>query len=147
MLPPSIDLTPLRKAIEALAGALHYWQAEPDNSGRKPHLRAGVIQSFEFSYELSVRLLRRVLMERALAAPLVADLSFNDLLRTAADAGLLPDPLAWRRWRDWRNRTSHSYDETQAQAIAEAAQAFLGDARQLLTRLQNAVDANDPRGA
>lgn len=49
MLPPSIDLTPLRKAIEALAGALHYWQAEPDDSGRKPHLRAGVIQSFENS--------------------------------------------------------------------------------------------------
>lgn len=84
-------------------------------------------------------------MERALAAPLVADLSFNDLLRTAADAGLLPDPLAWRRWRDWRNRTSPSYDEAQAQAIAEAAQAFLGDARQLLTRLQEAVYADGPK--
>jgi nucleotidyltransferase substrate binding protein (TIGR01987 family) len=139
-MPPSpIDLTPLRRALDALAGALHYWQAEPDGSGRKPHLRAGVIQSFEFSDELSMRLLRRVLIERALAAPLVADLSFNDLLRTAADAGLIDDPLAWRRWRDWRNRTSHGDDEAQAQAIAEAARDFLADAQTLLQRLGDAL--------
>ncbi len=37
-------------------------------------------------------------LRRALAAPLVADLSFNDLLRTAADAGLIDDtPHASRR--------------------------------------------------
>jgi nucleotidyltransferase substrate binding protein (TIGR01987 family) len=139
MAPSPIDLTPLRRAIDALADALHYWQIEPDGSGRKPHLRAGVIQSFEFTYELSVRLLRRVLMERALAASLVADLSFNDLLRTAADAGLIDDPIAWRRWRDWRNRTSHGYDEAQAQAIAEAARDFLADAQTLWQRLERAL--------
>jgi len=134
-----IDLTPLRRALDALAGALHYWQAEPDGSGRKPHLRAGVIQSFECSDELSMRLLRRVLIERALAAPLVADLSFNDLLRTAADAGLIDAPLASRRWRDWRNRTSHGDNEAQAQAIAEAARDFLADAQTLLQRLGDAL--------
>jgi len=87
-----------------------------------------------------VRLLRRVLMERALAAQSVADLSFNDLLRAGADAGLLPDPLSWRRWRDWRNRTSHGYNETEAQAIAEAAQVFLVDAQALLKHLKRAVN-------
>ena len=40
-----------------------------------------------------------MLMERAAVAPMVADLSFNDLLRAGADAGLLPDALGWRRWR------------------------------------------------
>jgi nucleotidyltransferase substrate binding protein (TIGR01987 family) len=140
MTPAPIDLTPLQRALDALAGALAYWQAEPGDSGRKPHLRAGVIQSFEFSYELAVRLLRRVLMERALAAQSVADLSFNDLLRAGADAGLLPDPLSWRRWRDWRNRTSHGYNETEAQAIAEAAQVFLVDAQALLKHLKRAVN-------
>lgn len=143
MTPPPIDLTPLRKALDALDGALHYWHAEPDDSGRKPHLRAGVIQSFEFSYELAVRLLRRVLMERAIAAPLVADLSFNDLLRAAADAGLIADPLTWRRWRDWRNRTRHGYDETQAESIANVAQTFAGDARDLLNRLADAMGDGD----
>jgi hypothetical protein len=46
-----------------------------------------VIQSFEYSYEPSVRSLRRVLVERAESAQRVADLSFNDLLRTGAEGG------------------------------------------------------------
>jgi nucleotidyltransferase substrate binding protein (TIGR01987 family) len=101
-----------------------------------------VVQTFEFTYELAMRLLRRVLMERALAADLVADLSFNDLLRRGADAGLLPEPLGWRRWRDLRNRTSHSYDEHQAQAIASETPSFLADAAELLGRLQKAANGN-----
>lgn len=133
---PHIDLTSLEKALGALHEAIGYWQTEPHDSGRKPHLRAGAIQAFEFSYELSMRFLRRVLIERALSADLVQDLSFNDLLRLGADAGLISDPLQWRRWRELRNRTSHSYDEDQAQAIAEDAPAFLHDARTLLTHLQ-----------
>lgn len=136
---PPIDLSPLHKAANALAEAMECWQQQPDGSRLKPHLRSGVIQSFEFTYELSVRLLRRVLMERAASADLVADLSFNDLLRTAADARLLPDPVAWRRWRDLRNRTSHSYDEQQAQAIAEETMLFLADAQRLLKALQMAL--------
>lgn len=141
MTTPIINLAPLEKAIEALAGALHFWQAESDDTGRKPHLRAGVIQSFEFTYELSVRLLRRVLIERASSSAAVEDLSFNDLLRAGADAGLLPEPLGWRRWRDLRNRTSHSYDETQAQEIAEQAQTFLVEARKLHHQLALALSA------
>jgi Nucleotidyltransferase substrate binding protein like len=65
MTSPPIALQPLHKALAALTSAQHYWQTEPEGSGRKPHLRAGVIQSFEFTYELSVRLLRRVLIERS----------------------------------------------------------------------------------
>lgn len=141
MSPTPIALQPLHKALAALGSAQHYWQAEPDESGRKPHLRAGVIQSFEFTYELSVRLLRRVLMERSAVPPQVADLSFNDLLRAGADAGLLPDPLAWRQWRDLRNRTSHSYDDKQAQAIAEATLVFADHASALLQRLGAAVES------
>ena len=79
-----------------LQEALDFWHAQPEGTALKPHLRSAVIQSFEFSYELSVRLLRRVLIERSAAADRVTDLSFNDLLRAGADAGLVPDPLRWR---------------------------------------------------
>lgn len=90
---PTIDLTPLRKAHALLSEALLFWNAQPEGTPLKPHLRSAVIQSFEFTYELSVRLLRRVLIERAESADRVVDLSFNDLLRVAADA---------QRWREWR---------------------------------------------
>lgn len=133
---PTIDLSPLRKALALLTEALAFWALQPNGTPLKPHLRSAVIQSFEFSYELSVRLLRRVLMERAESADRVADLSFNDLLRAAADAGLMPDVARWREWREMRNATNHAYDEARAQAVAERAAAFAVDAAALLSALE-----------
>jgi nucleotidyltransferase substrate binding protein (TIGR01987 family) len=136
MNPPSIDLSPLRKALALLNEAVLFWHAQAAGTPLKPHLRSAVIQSFEFTYELSVRLLRRVLIERSESADRVSDLSFNDLLRAAADAGLLPDVTRWREWREMRNATSHAYDELKAQALAERAEAFAADAKALLAALE-----------
>ena len=112
------------------------WHAQPVGTVLKPHLRLAVIQSFEFSYELSLRSMRRVLVERAASEDRVADLSFNDLLRNAADAGLLPDPGAWRIWRELRNATSHAYNEAKAEQVALGAERFCADAQALLTALE-----------
>ncbi len=133
---PAIDLTPLRNALAMLDEALSFWRGEPDGTRLKPHLRSAVIQSFEFSYELSLRLLRRVLMERSGSPPQVVDLSFADLLRGAADAGLLAEPARWRDWRELRNATSHAYHEAKAQAVAERAAGFAADARLLLAAME-----------
>ena len=135
---PTIDLSALRKALAVLTEALTLWHAQPPGSVLKPHLRSAVIQSLEFSYELALRSLRRVLIERAGAADRVTDLSFNDLLRSAADAGLLPDPGAWRVWRELRNATSHAYDEARAEQVAHDAELFCADARALLAALEAA---------
>jgi nucleotidyltransferase substrate binding protein (TIGR01987 family) len=128
----AIDTGPLRRALAMLREAPDFWHQQADGTPLKPHLRSAVIQSFEFSCELSVRMLRRVLIERAAAAAEVTDLSFNDLLRRAAAAGLLAEPLRWREWRELRNATSHAYDEDTAQAVAGKAAAFLVDAEALL---------------
>lgn len=138
-MPSDIDLSPLQRALGMLDEALVFWRQQPEGSALKPHLRSAVIQSFEFTYELSVRLLRRVLVERAASAPSVIDLSFSDLMRSAADAGLLSDPLSWRQWRELRNATSHAYDEARAQQVALAAAGFAEDARRLLQALQGAL--------
>ena len=126
---------PLRNAFSQLSEALMLWEAEPTASVLKRHLRAATIQSFEFTYELSLRMMRRVLIERSLAADLVHDLSFNDLLRAGADAGLLVDQQAWRRWRAMRNATSHTYDESKAQEVVESLATFKADALALLQAL------------
>ncbi len=133
---PGIDFTALRRALAMLDEALQFWQQQPEGTALKPHLRLAVLQSFEFSYELSLRLLRRVLIERAEAADLVVDLSFQDLLRKAADAGLLGDPARWREWREMRNATRHAYNEVKAQAVAEAAARFALDAAALLAAME-----------
>lgn len=82
-----------------------------------------------------MRAARRVLIERAESADLVRDLSFNDLVRRALDAGFPMTLDAWRRWRDLRNGTSHAYDEECAQAVALGALAFAQDAAKLLDHL------------
>ena len=136
-----IDFSTLRKVLSVLREAIEFWRAQPVGAALKAHLRSAVIQSFEFSYELSMKLLRRSLMERAIAADSVTDLSFNDLMRLAADAGLVADPLSWRRWRELRNSTSHGYDERRAEEVAVGAQAFLPEALELLTCLEAAQNA------
>lgn len=141
MSPPAIDLQALRNALAVLEEAIGFWQAHADGHALKRHLRSAVIQSFEFSYELSVRLLRRVLLERAISAVAVADLSFNDLMRAAADSGFVLDPLRWRQWRELRNATSHAYDEAKAQTLAQGAVSFVADAQALLATLERAINA------
>ena len=137
--PFSINLTSLQKALSQLREAIGFWQALDATDPLKPHLRSAVIQSFEFTYELAIRSTRRVLIERAESADLVRDLGFNDLLRRASDAGL-PMPLnTWRRWRELRNTTSHSYNEARALEVALAASDFAVDAALLLAHLENAV--------
>ena len=133
---PAIDLSTLRKALAQLQEAIGFWRGLAPDSALKPHLRSAVIQSFEFTYELSVRMLRRVLIERSEAADLVADLSFNDLLRKAADASLVADPEPWRDWREMRNATSHAYDEAKANQVATGAIRFAGDAAALLGAME-----------
>jgi nucleotidyltransferase substrate binding protein (TIGR01987 family) len=135
---PAVDFSALRRAQACLTEALALWHAQPSGTVLKPHLRSAVIQSFEFTYELSLRSLRRVLIERASAADRVTDLSFNEMLRSAADAGLVADPLAWRTWRELRNATSHAYEETKAQQVALACQGFAASAQALLAAMEAA---------
>ena len=116
----SIDTGPLRRALAMLREALDFWHQQADGTPLKPHLRSAVIQSFEFSYELSVRLLRRVLIERAAA-------------------GVLAEPLRWGGWRELRNATSEAYDEGTAQAVAGKSAAFLVDAEALLLQLEDSL--------
>lgn len=134
-----IDLSSLRQALSQLQEALGFWQALDAADPLKPHLRSAVIQSFEFTYELAIRSTRRLLIERAESVDLVRDLSFNDLVRRALDAGL-PMPLdTWRKWRELRNTTSHTYNEARALEVALAASDFIKDAALLLAHLENAA--------
>jgi nucleotidyltransferase substrate binding protein (TIGR01987 family) len=133
----SIDLTSLRKALAQLSEALVFWHGCAEGDALKPHLRSAVIQSFEFTYELAVRSTRRVLIERAESADLVNDLSFNDLVRRALDAGLPMQLDVWRHWRDLRNATSHAYDEDRANEVALAAADFAVDVGLLLKALES----------
>ncbi len=98
-------------------------------------LIAGVIQNFEFVHEISIKMLRRRI-EMDAATPTEADFSdFRDLLRTAAEKGLIADVEAWFGYRTMRDVTSHTYDHEKARKVYQGTLQFIGDAKALLQTL------------
>jgi nucleotidyltransferase substrate binding protein (TIGR01987 family) len=130
-------LDPLARAIEQLTASLEYGTS--DLAAGDPALarqfRAAAIQAFEYTFELSTKMLQRRLKE-ILSAGEVDQLSYRDLMRTGAAKGFIDDPLPWFRFREMRNITSHSYDEAKAEQIAAVLPEFLDKAKFLLRELQ-----------
>ncbi len=137
-----IDLSPLAKAISRLEESLRF--CDSDLARRDPALaeqfRAAAIQSFEFTYELSHKMLKR-LLKASLADPAaVEEMSFQDLIRTGNERGLVRS--GWSSWRDYRaarGATSHTYDEEKAAEVFAFLPRFLEEAKELLRRLEEAL--------
>ena len=134
----SLDFSPLIKAVARLDEGLSRHLAEPGDE----QVRDGLIQRFEFTYDLSHKMLRRVLEEAAANPEEVDRMSFPTLVRTAGEQGLLRGDWAdWRTFREMRNITSHTYDEAKARQVAAAIPGFLEEARELVERLQGRAGA------
>lgn len=129
----TVDLKPLERAVARLREGLARHRAAPDDE----QLRDGLIQRFEFTYELAHRTLRRHLREAAATPEEIDRLAFPDLIRLAAAQGLLRSGWpAWRTFREMRNRTSHAYDEAIAREVAAGIPAFLEETEALLAALR-----------
>lgn len=136
----SIDITSLEKAIAQLDEALAYAGSDlaAADAQLALHLRAAAIQAFEFTYELSVRMLRRYLLANEASPAVVDELDFNGLIRLGYARGLLNEELAaWRLFRQDRGTTSHAYDERKARAVFDHIPGFLAEARFLSHQLRD----------
>jgi nucleotidyltransferase substrate binding protein (TIGR01987 family) len=128
------DIQPLENAIRRLEEALTAYQADIGND----IIRDGLVQRFEFTYELSHKMLKRYLEYAAATPELLDQMSFQDLIRTGSEQGLLlGDWPRWRGYRDMRSRTSHTYDEGVALSVVAGIPAFLEEARYLRDRLRD----------
>ena len=129
----ALTIQPLTNAVIRLQeGWQRYLQDTSDTQ-----IRDGLIQRFEFPYELSHKILKRYL-ENASADPTQFDLmSFQDIIRTANEQNLLLGNWAdWKQYRDMRARTSHTYDEETAIAVVQGIEKFLAEAQFLQQKLQ-----------
>lgn len=117
-----LDFTPLANAVERLAEGLGEYQGNPDRT----LIRDGLVQRFEFTYEISHKMLKRYLA-LTFASPAEFDaMPFGDLIRTGNEHGLLlgnwPD---WKRYREMRGKTSHTYDKGVALQVVAGIPAAL----------------------
>ncbi|WP_337880089.1 nucleotidyltransferase substrate binding protein [Rheinheimera sp.] len=128
----TLDITPLKNAISRLdEGWARYQQDITDTQ-----IRDGLVQRFEFTYEISHKMLKRYLEQSAASPEQFDTMPFADLIRSANEQGLLlGDWPVWRSYRDMCSKTSHTYDEDIALQVVAGIPAFLREAQFLATQL------------
>lgn len=133
-----LDYSPLANAIAQLEKSLAYAFSPSSlaDPGLREQLRNSVIQCFEFTYELSWKMLKRYL-EATEASPADLDMgSFQNLVRLGNERGLLrSDWHRWKAYRQARTDSSHTYDAAKAEAVFAMAPDFLAEAQALLAEL------------
>lgn len=124
----SLSLKPLKDAAASLEDAL------------KRHVddltRDGVIQRFEYTFELSWKTLKRYF---TLNNNLKED-NVKNLFREAGKQGLIDSVERWFSYHKARNLTSHTYSEKIANEVFSVCKDFSTDVGLLIDRLENLID-------
>lgn len=100
----SLNIESLKKAFALLEKFTHHDTTDQE--------KAGIIKAFEFCYELSWKLMKKVLFIEGISAN-----SPRDIFREAASVGLITDPRPWFKFLEERNKTVHTYDLETVEAI------------------------------
>jgi nucleotidyltransferase substrate binding protein (TIGR01987 family) len=126
---PGIDLKldELKKALHRLKEAL----AVP----KSDIVRDSVIQRFEFTVELSWKVLQRHLK----SSGVVESLTPKNVFREAAKLGIVKDPEAWIKFVDARNLSSHTYKESLAEEVYASALLLPPYAEELVQAIERTV--------
>lgn len=94
----------------------------------------GMIQAFEYTYELAWKVLKDFLESRGVQGLY----GTRDVTRAAFQRELLGDGNVWMAMIESRNLTSHTYDQTIAQKVLTAIrQDYLGQFESLEQRMQS----------
>ena len=120
--------------FQALDDALKTFEEAMLSAPKSDLERDGVIQRFEYTFELCWKSIRKLLLE--LGRQDVSS-SPKPLFRDAHQEGLITDINIWFTYIDARNRTSHTYNKLTAEKVFEDIKAFGPDARRLYEKLND----------
>ena len=128
-----LDLSSLENAHASLGKAIQRSKDNPQDE----ELRDAVIQRFEYTYELCWKMLKRQLELESPSPAHIDTLNFRDLLREAAEKGIVDNIDKWFVYREQRYITSHTYDRKKAVSVQKTAFEFFHDANSLILNLKN----------
>ena len=127
-----LDLTSFEKALKSLDEVINVYNADKTNL----ITRDSMIQRFEYTYSISLKMLKRYIEMNALIPENTETLTFNPLIRQANKMGLLKSNLEkWDDYRQKRNLTSHTYNEEAALEVVSIIEGFASEARFLMEKL------------
>ncbi len=134
-----LDYSSLEKAITTLETAIRAYETAKEGAlaEERDLMRDGVIQRFEYTFELAWKTIKRFLEMYGLER--VDKLTSRDLFRAGAEAGLIRDASTWFDYLADRNQTSHIYDDIVAAEVYDSVKNFLPDVRYLMAQLQERV--------
>jgi nucleotidyltransferase substrate binding protein (TIGR01987 family) len=138
----ALNLSSLQKAVNSLERAVKVASSQIKgkvNTDTEEVIRAGVIQNFEFTYELCWKFMKRWL-EINIGSAVVDGIPRKELFRMAAESRLISDVETWFEYNNLRNETAHTYEAKTAEDVYKAAIRFAADARAFLKTLE---DKND----
>ena len=132
-----LQISPYEKALGQLRKSLDYFQSPTTKKDVELYaqFRGASIQAFEYSYELAINMIRRQLSQIVQNPQELVQMTYADLIRTAADSGLIDNVKRFLMYRKARNQTSHTYDEKRAMNVAKVIPGFYKDALFLLDQL------------
>ena len=130
----SLDISSLESAITRLQEGIDRYRRDVSDT----QIRDGLIQRFEFTYELSHKMLKRYLESTSPNPEQFDSMPFSDLVRSGNEQGLLlGDWPKWKVYREMRARTSHTYAEKVAMEVVAVIPEFLAEAAYLRDRLRS----------
>lgn len=137
-----LDYSALANATKELEKSLKFATSDmADDAELFKQFRNSVIQCFEFTYELSHKMLKRYLKEISPSPENILTAPFADIIRTGNEQGLLRSDWArWKIYRQARNASSHTYNEDNAAEVYAIAADFLEEAAYLYRQLMRRSD-------
>lgn len=118
----NVNIDPLLKAISTFERFRAHDKTEQE--------RAGIIQAFEYCFELSWKIMKRLLEERGSIAN-----SPKETFRMAALEGFISDPEIWFDFLKKRNMTAHTYNQHEADAVISICPSFSAEIKRFLAHI------------
>lgn len=130
-----LELKPIRDSVASLDRAVSIVSQITFEENVLEVVRAGVIQNFEFTFEVSWKFMMRWLEENV-TPHITQGITKRELFRLAAEHCLIDDVEKWIDFSKARNKTSHVYSLPASSEVYQAAIAFLPHAKYLLKQLE-----------
>lgn len=118
-----LDLTILKKANVTLVKFMKHNRTEQE--------QAGIIQAFEFCYELSWKMMKRFLYNEGIEVN-----SPRSVFRESAKNGIIKDVKLWFDFLEKRNQTVHTYNEQTLKEIIKVIPKFRNELESLIKLLE-----------